>query len=438
MQVTNSSLFRSINSAAVIGLLICAVARPAQAVTFTNLWSFGGSEQQDGFDPSGSLLRDKNGNLYGTTASGGVNVRPTAIGDGTVFELSPPTTNGGAWTETVIWNFGEGGARSDGITPICNLIMDDSGNLYGTTAIGGPTPTGHAGVGTVFKLRPPATSGGDWSESILFTFNGANGYSPESGVIMDKQGNLYGTTADGGALNRGVVFKLSPPVTSGGPWIETILWAFGRGSDGEVPSGNLVIDQNGNLYGETAQGGANGQGIAFKLAAPTQGGAKWSEQILWNFGSGVDGQAPIGGLTLDAAGNLYGTADSGGLFDGGIAFKLTHPTVRGGTWSESTLWDFGQGADGILPRSGVIMDQGGNLYGTTEEGGTGGADGGTVFKLMPPSASGGSWTEQSLWDFGGSSGSLLSNGVIIDPDGNLLGTTSFSSGSVFELSALGS
>ncbi len=323
----------------------------------TVLHVFGGTG--DGYYPR-QLVFDNAGNLYGATEEGGV------YGQGTVFELSPLVD--GTWTETLLHEFGSG---HDGQQPISNLIFDASGNLYGTTNAGGSD-----GSGTVFKLTPNAR--GTWTENILHSFkhDGVDGSGPGVGLIFDTSGNLYGTTVNGGTLNKGAVFQLTPTV--GGKWSETTLYSFGSSKDGKFPWAGVIFDKAGNLYGTTGEGGdhANG-GTVFQLT-PEAGGL-WSESILHNFGqSDQDGNYPGGaGLILDTSGNLYGTTNYGGTYAMGTVFELT--PAEGGSWAETILHRFGNGKDGIYPDASLIFDSFGNLYGTTT---LGGADGsGTVFEI---------------------------------------------------------
>lgn len=406
---------------------------PALATTEITLWTFTGGKN-DGEFPAASLLRDKAGNLYGATLEGGASVGPGNIhGDGTVFKVTPPATAGGAWTESLLWSFGVGGSSSDGTSPMGNLIMDGNGNLYGTTVGGGPTSKGLAGLGTVFELLPPGVAGGNWTEAILHTFTGGrDGSGPLTGLTIDKKGDLYGTTPAGGAYQSGssggIVFELSPPATAGGAWTKKTLWNFGAGTDGAAPSSSLLRDAVGNLYGTTDGGGIYGGGIVFELIKPTTAGGSWTESILWNFGNGTDGGRPHGTLVMDKNGNLYGTASEGGSFLGGTAFELSPPTVSGGDWNETILWDFGNGSDGVGPDAGMIMDPRGILYGTTESNPT--LTAGTVFKLRPPAVSGGAWTESILESLP----SPVLAGVIMDPQGHLYGVTY---GTVYELTNIG-
>ena len=248
--------------------------------TETVLYNFGNGTG-DGQKPLGNLILDSAGNLYGTTSEGG------AFGNGTVFQLSP---NG---TETVLYNFGNGG---DGQNPDAGLIFDTSNNLYGTTAIGGAF-----GNGTVFELSPNGVGG--WTETVLYSFgSGGDGQNPEAGLVLDTSGNLYGTTVNGGAFGGGTVFQLSP---THGCCRENLVHSFGNGADGRNPYAGVIFDSSGNLYGTTANGGGNSGGTAFELSP--SGGGGWTEAFSYSFGSGTDGANPFSALVFDSSGNLYGT-----------------------------------------------------------------------------------------------------------------------------------
>jgi uncharacterized repeat protein (TIGR03803 family) len=266
------------------------------------------------------------------------------------------------------------------------------------------------------------------NEKVLLNFNYTDGNSPVAGLIFDAAGNLYGTTAGGGTYGYGTVFELTP--TAGGSWTEQVLHNFGNGTDGFYPYAGLIFDKNGNLYGTTYKGGAYGAGTVFELT-PTGGGG-WAEQVLHNFGNGTDGTYPEAGLIFDAAGNLYGTTAGGGTSAGGTVFELT------ATGTETVLHNFGNGTDGSYLLAGLIFNAGGNLYGTTNEGGAYGA--GTVFELTP---TGGGWTERVLHNF---FSTLLDGGgplagLTFDAGGNLYGTTYYggtsAGGTVFELTPTG-
>jgi uncharacterized repeat protein (TIGR03803 family) len=290
----------------------------------------------DGRYPRAGLVFDAAGSLYGTTAFGG------AHGYGVVFKLAPNAD--GTWTESVLYSFGGLADLADGAQPYAGLVFDTAGNLYGTTESGGA----YSPYGVVFKLTPNAD--GTWTESVLHSFNGADGLQPEAGLIFDATGNLYGTTL----LDN--VFKLAP--NSDGTWTESVLYRFQNLEFGSEPRAGLVIGAAGRLYGTTTGGGA-GYGVVFKLT-PNRDGT-WTESVL-HFFRGPDGAYPQAGLVFDAAGNLYGTTTGGGA-GYGVVFKLT-PSSSG--WSETVLHTFiGFGASPVAP---VIFDRAGNLYGTTSDG----------------------------------------------------------------------
>ena len=385
----------------------------------------------DGYYPLAGLIFDGSGNLYGTTSDGGTGIEQW----GTVFELTP------AGTETVLYNFCSQPNCADGNTPYTGLIFDAAGNLYGTTSEGG-TGCYPVGCGAVFQLTP--TGGGGWTEAVLHSFNHTDGEEPW-GLIFDTAGNLYGTTDTGGGsgcnnVGCGTLFELTPDGSGG--WTATVLYYFCSQTncpDGAWPNAGLIIDAAGNLYGTTSAGGTGcnpyGCGTVFKLS-PTEGGG-WTETVLHRFGGGTDGLGPSAVVIFDAAGNLYGTTEGGGAYNNGTAFELT-PTAGAG-WSTKILHSFGSGTDGAAPYSGLIFDAAGNLYGTTENGGTsdschGGC--GTVFELTP--TTGGGWTETVLHSFGsGTDGVEPYSGLIFDAAGNLYGTTptggAYGYGTVFEL-----
>ena len=388
--------------------------------TEKKLHSFG-INSTDGAVPYAGLILDSTGNLYGTTSQGGTDY------GGTVYELLPDGSGG--WTETKLHNFNNDGA--DGAYPQASLSMDSSGNLYGTTYNGGSYS-----VGTTFELSPK--QGGGWNESVLYSFNynGRDGANPiYANLISDAAGNLYGVTGLGGAYNAGIVFELSPDGNGG--WRETVLHNFkNQNSDGGTPYGTLIFDGAGNLYGTTLQGGYPGNGTVYELSP--NGGGGWVEKILHNFGNGTDGGFPFAGVIFDRAGNMYGTTYQGGDYNNGAVYEMS-PNGSGG-WTEKKLHNFDLGTlDGGLPYAGVIMDAAGNLYGTTYLGGDYGL--GTTYE-MTLNGSGG-WNEKKLHNFdpNGVDGFLPYAGLIMDSGGNLYGTTgqggSYQGGTMFALAPNG-
>jgi uncharacterized repeat protein (TIGR03803 family) len=364
----------------------------------------------DGSSPDAGVIFDRSGNLYGTTYSGGSH----SCSCGTVFELT--RTAGGGWKEKVLHSFSHG---TDGFGPAANLILDSAGNLYSTAAGGGSNS-----AGLVFELMPG--SGGAWTEKVLHNFTLAD--APLSGLIFDSAGDLYGT---GGAGGVGVVYELIPG--SGGVWTEKILYSFSdNGVDGFYPKGGLLLTAGGTLFGTTQYGGTSGYGTVYELKEIA---GAWKEKVLYSFtNSGSDGEYPTANVVADSAGNLYGMTTGNVPPVGGSIFELVRGA--GGSWTELVLHDFVKdGVDGIGPIGGLVFDASGNLYGTTEQGGT--DDGGTVFELSPEG--GGNWTETILHNFSKSAtdGGYPEAGLVFDVRGNLYGTTAEGGadgmGTVFEV-----
>ena len=405
---------------AVFGFL--AIAAPLFAASKEKvLHSFNG---QDGNNPFAvSLIFDMSGNLYGTTAVGG------RYEGGTVFQVAPGGS--GKWAEKVLHNFHYFGGKG-GAVLVAGVIFGSDGNLYGTAS-----NNGAHGHGTVFQLTPAAN--GKWTENVLCDFrNSDDGNGPFADVTFDSAGHLYGTTIGGGPYGYGTVFQLTP--AANGKWTEKVLHNFGKGNDGATPNSGLILDTAGNLYGTTSSGGANpgcpefneSCGTVFQLTQGTNG--EWTEKVLHNFGIGNDGATPDASLILDTAGNLYGTTYSGGKGTGTV-FQLT-PGANG-KWIEKVLYSFCSVSgctDGANPYSGLIFDASGSLYGATTVGGATGD--GVVFKLTP--AAHGKWTEKVLHTFGeGKDGAFPGGGLVFDEAGNLYGTTEAGgltgNGTVFEI-----
>lgn len=384
---------------------------------------FRGALNGDGAAPDASLVADRQGNLYGTTAAGGTGkcFGRDDVGCGTVFELSPPATRGDAWTETVLYSFKPG---SDGVAPTATLIFDPQGNLYGTTTSSGTD------CGTVFKLAPPTTEGDPWTLSVIYTFTGGtDGCLPSGGLVRDKAGNLYGATIERGGFGEGTAFQLTPPTTKGGAWTETTLHSFSdTNGDGAYPVGNLILGNGGDLYGVTYQGGGSGQNGAVYRLTKARGGA-WSEELLHSFKGGSDGKYPLASLVFDGSGNLYGITNLGGSLSAcggygcGTVFRLARPQTKG-PWTKTVLYNFVNGSDGADPLGGLVFDRKGNLYGTTSYTGGYGNGRGAVFELSPPAKQGDPWTETTLHDFtGGRDGSTPRASLIFGKGGALYGTT---------------
>jgi len=378
-------------------LLSVAIGTPVtgRAQTETVLYSFGGWSG-DGTQPYGELIADSSGNLYGTTFYGGVVGNcsgNTGEGCGTVFEL---INSSGTYTEKVLYTFMGG---SDGGWPYAGLIMDKSGNLYGTAVRGGA-----GGNGIVFEM---VNSSGAYTEKVLYSFTGGNdGGYPQAGLIADRSGNLYGTTACCGAHSNGTVYEL---VNSSGTYTEKVLYSFsGEGADG-TPYAGLIADGSGNLYGTTDLR----SGTVYELVNSS---GTYTEKVLHSFSGAPDGELPYGGLTIDRSGNIYGVTNGGGSVYGfGTVFELLNSS---GSYTERVLYSFSGGSDGAFPLGRLIVDSSGNLYGTTFGGSF---TPGTVFELVNSS---GTYTEKTLYDFtAGSDGGWPFAGLIADSSGNLYGTT---------------
>lgn len=451
------------------------------------LYSF--SRGVDGYFPIAGVILDSQGNLYGTTISGG------ASGWGVVYKVDS------SGRQSVLYSFTGG---NDGGYPSAGVVRDSAGNLYGTTTDGGTS-----GYGVVYKLDPTG------HESVLLSFNVTNGASPDQGVVLDPAGRLYGATHGGGAYSSGVVYRLSPSgqdtvlhsfsgvpdgaipksagvvldstgtlygtTSDGGPantgvvykvdssGNETVIASFPAG-DGKKPFAGLVRDPSGNFYGTTSRGGAHDKGIVFKMSPAGQeivlysfaaaggqphaglvrdssgnlygatynGGASYAgsvfkldadanETVLHSFTSGADGASPAGGLVLDSEGNLYGTTLFGGAYGSGTVFQLDPSGVL------TTLYTFTGGVDGGLPYSGVTRDSAGNLYGTASAGGTGSV--GVIYKIDTAG------NQTVLHHFSGTDGSSPAGGVILDSVGNLYGTTesggASGAGTIYQLDTTG-
>ena len=394
-------------SATLMLVVFCVLLGAAWAHTESVLYSFcSQSNCTDGSTPYAGLVFDQRGNLYGTTDYGGAN------GSGVVFELSP------AGEETVLHSFCTQTNCTDGAEPVAGLVIDQSGNLYGTTYYGGRVDSssclsGRTGCGVVFKVTP------EGEETVLHSFcaenNCTDGELPLAGLVFDQKGNLYGTTDAGGAHGYGVVFRL----TSEGK--QTVLYSFcARGgsscTDGRHPSAGLVLDRRGNLYGTTEYGGLYGSGVVFKLTL------EGKQTVLYSFCGHnppycTDGANPMAAVVLDQKGNLYGTTYFGGTYGFGLVFKLSPKGKETVPYSFCTH-DPPFCTDGRNPMAGLVFDEKGNLYGTTAYGSH---TGGVVFKLTPKGK------ETVLYSFCAQTnctdGAEPVAGLVIDQKGNLYGTT---------------
>jgi uncharacterized repeat protein (TIGR03803 family) len=381
--------------AVVVMFAATIIAAPvAQAQTFTVLHYFSGGG--DGAYPYAGLTVGPSGVLYGTALEGG------NYNAGTVFKLSQVNSS---WVFSPLYEFTGGG---DGGTPAGGVVIGPNGALYGTTVHGGDN------YGTVFELRPPATSCRAilcyWNETVLHAFTGqpADGDFPEvENLAFDSSGNIYGTTEKGGLHGAGITFELTP---SDGGYTESILHNFGGAPDGEGPEGGVLLDTAGNVYGTTSLGGIGGYGMVYQLM-PSSGG--WLKNVLVTF-YGTDGAYPYGNLIMDGSGNFYGSTYSGGQSEDGVVYKLA-PSDGGFTYS--ALYTFSSQCE---PFGGVAMDAAGHFFGVCYGGGA--HQDGWIFELTNCSET---CTLVDLHDFSGSDGFEPYGSPALDANGNLYGTTVF-------------
>lgn len=340
------------------------VFRISPSGILTSLYRFNGN---DGDFAEANVTIASDGTLYGTTEFGGV------YGAGNVYRLQPPAralgNATGQWNETVLYTFGPIG-NGLGVEPwYGSLVFDHAGNLYGTASAGGVGPCATGGCGTVYELAP---SEGAWTYSVLYHFTcGTDGATPFSGVILDPAGQLYGTTDGNSRCDYGTVYQL---VRTGLTWTANTLHQFEAQDDGAQPVGGLVMDAAGNLYGAAAYGGSGGGGVVYELS-PTGNG--WTFIVVYSLAGGPGGGSSSP-LTIDAAGNLYGTAEYDGAYYDGSVFKLTRTN---GNWTYTDLHDFTGGADGANPVGAMALDADGNLYGTSSLGGT--SNKGVAWEITP-------------------------------------------------------
>lgn len=396
------------------------------------LHSFGGQQKGDGASPYSGLVMGPDGALYGTTPGGG------ADGDGVVWKLTPPAAGQSVWTESILHSFGPAsGTAPDGAFPYGALAIDQAGALYGTTEEGGPPlcsfGSGPVGCGTVFKLTPPTSPGGTWTETQIYVYDSIiddqPGFiGPTTGLVLDQTGRLWGSDDLTGFPSPGAagsIYSLTPPTAGAGKWTIT-LYPFSPATTTPTitpPSARarLLIDASGNLFYPAPATGIYEFG-------PATG---YAPLLLYAFHSYVTGLYPEGGLAMDAAGNLYGTTSDeveGNSINGfGTVFKLTPPAILGEPWRLVTLHQFTGGSDGDEPYGDVAIDQAGNLYGTTYLGGGGSGDAhlgaGTVWKLTAPAAGGGAWSYSVLHRFTYQGGAAPEGAIAVDAAGTVYGTT---------------
>ncbi len=392
-------------------IILLGLTAVAHAQTYNVIYNFTGGT--DGAFPQAGVMVDQGGNLYGTASYGGyTGGQCTSRGCGTVYRLKHLNS---AWVLNPLYAFL--GQNNDGAIPYARVVFGPDGSLYGTTAFGGPPDEDceGRGCGTVFNLKPPPTacktSLCPWTEAVLFYFSnelnlGADPYYGD--LIFDAAGNIYGSASET-VPGWGGVFELS---LLNGNWTESRFYEFPQNRDqGALPWAGTIFDSAGNLYGTAYTGGPHNSGVVYELMPS---GSGWAQQILYAFEDGSDGADPVGGLIFDQSGNLYGTTRTGGTDGGGTVYQLS-PSSNG--WTLTTLYSF----SGSLGSFAILtMDASGNLYGTTY--GDGAYGYGNVFKLTN---SNGSWSYTSLHDFtGGSDGGQPLGQVTFDASGNLYGTAS--------------
>ena len=431
-----------------VAALLLLSAGESRAAKESVLYGF--TETAHGSNPYTGVIADSHGALYGTTEGGGTNFESSL---GTVFKLTPPEPGKTAWTETVLYTF-TGGA-SGGI-PKAGLVMDADGALYGTTYQGGQSNCDfYLGCGTVFKLTPPAKGKKTWTEKALHIFTGSmqgvapNGIHPWGALALGPGGVLFGTTLLGGtadpnaclAQGCGTVFKLTPPAKSGGAWTETVLHRFTNSQFG-YPHSGVTLDAKGDLFGTAAGGGLVCCGLVYELTAPAKGSTTYTYRTLHAF-TGSDGARPQGGLAIDTDGKLYGTTYGDGSDNYGTVFRLTPPAKSGGTWSNSVLVTIVQASLGG-PIGAPTLASNGTLYFSTgsDSGGTkefrpnaaSETPAGVVVKLTPPSAGHNTWTHTILHSFQTTGDGADPPGPLLLLNGALYGTTTHgwnSAGSVY-------
>ena len=396
--------------------------------TETLLHSFGATGSGDGINPRG-LAIDGAGDLFGTTVFGGANDA------GVVYEI--PKTAGGYGAEAVLASFAASGVNATGSNPVGDLLVDSAGDLFGTTSSGGANDTG-----VVYEI--PKTAGGYGTEAVLASFaaSGVNatGAGPGGDLAIDSAGDLFGTTYAGGANNTGVVYEI--PKTAGGYGTEVVLASFaaaGANATGAQADAGVSLDSAGNLYGTTYSGGANDTGVVYEI--PKTAGGYGTEVVLASFGvtgANATGGYPLSGVTLDAAGNLYGATDFGGANDTGVVYEI--PKTAGGYGTEVVLASFAAGGVntvGSYAANPVLVDSAGNLYGTTSSGGANNT--GVVYEF--PRSVSGFGPEVLLASFAAlganSAGSYPRAALQLDSAGSLYGSTyeggANNTGAVFEI-----
>ena len=377
----------------ILFFLVASVAQSARAQTYNVIYNFPGGE--GGATPYAGPTLDAFGNLYGTTNLGGTEA------NGSVYRLSLVNSS---WVYTSLYSFK---GTPDGAAPAFgSLAIGADSRLYGTTESGGV-------FGTAFSVEPQTNVCGSitcpWKDTIVHRFGSGNdGAQPIGGLTFDTDGTMYGTANLGGVNGNGAVFKVTK---AGQTWTESLIYSFTGGTDAVNPVAGVTLDPTGILYGTTSFGGANGVGAVYQLVHSDEG---WRESVIYSFQGASDGQAPVGGLVEDQAGNLYGTTFGGGDNGGGTVYELTNSRQNG--WTLTTLYSFTGSFGG--PYNVLTWDASGSLYGITNGDGAFGL--GSVFKLTPGNSG---WTLTDLHDFsGGNDGASPYGAVALDAHGNVFGT----------------
>ena len=359
-----------------------------------------------GRNPSGPLIEDANGVLYGTNQNGyDKNIEYS----GSVYKLAPPTAGQTEWVYTPIWLFK---GKTGGTSPQTGVLFGPNGTLYGATNGGGQYQGG-----VIFQLVPPVSGQTSWTEKIL-----ANTKGDMFGGLLERQdGSLVGTTFINGLTLQGSVFLLKPPAQGKSAWTLSYIYDFQGGSDGSYPMASLIAGPNGVLYGTTSEGGPANAGTVFSLKPAAKGKTNWTETVLYAFQgstsqSSTDGADPVASLTL-GGGVLYGTTKNGGTSGCGTVFSVTPPAGGTGAWSEAVLLAFNV-TNGCYPVASLVVKPSGALVGVTSSS-TNFA--GVAFELTPPKDGGTGWTDETLYQFNGGIDGGAVEGALLPSGKNYFG-----------------
>jgi uncharacterized repeat protein (TIGR03803 family) len=404
---------RRLATIAITGTILGLQALSGWAQTEAPIFSFTGKQKGEFPFTHVILGGPKKNQVFGTTANGGTK------GYGRVYRLTPPGVGQTVWNSSTLYNF-LGAAQGDGEGP-GSLVADQNGVLYGVTS------PDEVCCGVIFSLTPPAKGASVWTEAILYRFQGgSDGSGNQAGLAVDAAGNLYGVTY-GGGYGYGTVYRLARPAPGASTWTKQQLYAFQGGVDGEFPQGDLLIDAyTGSVVGTTSEGGSWGLGIVYALT-PAHPGMQWPKTDIHGFqGDGSDagdGAYPNGHLA-GSLGRLFGTTSSGGVATTccGIAFELEQETQGSPLYTEKILAAFPSGLNGATPLDGLTLDAFGNLWGTTEFGGS--SNIGTIFRISPRRGLLDQWTFAVMHSFtGNGDGIAPQTTVAVDSAGNAYGTT---------------